>query len=56
MATYASKIFKFAYNSKTTSRAKIKFEHNIVATGGFVCTVFRSARSRDQNFRGRKSG
>ena len=47
-------MYYFAYTSKTTSPAKLKFERNVGAYECFMQIAFGSARSRDQNLLGGK--
>ena len=51
---FGLKIYYFAYNSKTTRRAKLKFEHNVGAYKCFNANRVWERPSRDQNFTGRK--
>ena len=47
-------IYYFAYNSKITQCAKLKFEHNVSAYECLMQIEFGGARLRDQNFTGQK--
>ena len=52
---FGLRIYKFAYNSKTTSCAKLKFWHNVGAYEYFMKTEFGGARFCDKNFTSRKA-
>ena len=54
MAIFGLKIYLFAYNSKTTWRAQLKFVHNVGDYKWFMQTEFGSTWSRDQNVTDRK--
>ena len=54
-AMFDLKMYKFAYNSKTTRCTRLKFGHNVGAYECFMKTEFGGARSSDQNFTGRKA-
>ena len=49
---FGLKSYEFAYNSKTTWSAQLKFAHNVGAYTWFMQTEFGTARSRDQNVKG----